>query len=73
VGARQGDCDTVRGLRPSGLTRGRRTAPPPPLHYERHRPEQTTLYRPVQQHAASFIAHTLRVSTKWCVGFALIA
>jgi hypothetical protein len=44
-----------------------------PIHYERHRPEQTTLYRLVQQHAASFIAHTLRVSTKWCVGFALIA
>jgi hypothetical protein len=29
-----------------------------PLHHERHRPEQTTLYRLVQQHAASFIAHT---------------
>ncbi|EFK94877.1 truncated transposase, partial [sediment metagenome] len=29
-----------------------------PVHYERHRPEQTTLYRPVQQHAASFVAHT---------------
>jgi hypothetical protein len=29
-----------------------------PLHYERHRPEQTTLYRLVQQHAASFIEHT---------------
>ena len=29
-----------------------------PLHYERHRPEQTTLYRLMQQHAASFIAHT---------------
>jgi len=29
-----------------------------PLHYERHRPESTTLYRLVQQHAASFIAHT---------------
>ena len=27
-----------------------------PVHYERHRPEQTTLYRLVQQHAASFIA-----------------
>jgi hypothetical protein len=27
------------------------------VHYERHRPEQTTLYRLVQQHAASFIAH----------------
>jgi hypothetical protein len=33
-----------------------------PLHYERHRPEQTTLYRLVQQHAASFIEHT-EVST----------
>ena len=29
-----------------------------PVHYERHRPEQTTLYRLVQQHVASFIAHT---------------
>ena len=28
------------------------------LHYDRHRPEQTTLYRLVQQHGASFIAHT---------------
>jgi hypothetical protein len=28
------------------------------LQYERHRPEQTTLYRLVQQHAASFFAHT---------------
>lgn len=27
-----------------------------PLHYELHRPEQTTLYRLVQQHAATFIA-----------------
>ena len=27
-----------------------------PVHYERHRPEQTTLYRLVQQHAAIFIA-----------------
>ena len=25
-----------------------------PLHYERHRPEQTTLYRLVQQHAGTF-------------------
>jgi len=29
-----------------------------PLRYERHRPEQTALYRLMQQHAASFIAHT---------------
>jgi hypothetical protein len=28
------------------------------LHCERHRPEQSTPYRQVQQHAASFIAHT---------------
>jgi hypothetical protein len=27
-----------------------------PVHYERHRPEQTTLYRLVQQHAATLIA-----------------
>ncbi len=27
-----------------------------PVHYARHRPEQTTLYRLVQQHAATFIA-----------------
>jgi hypothetical protein len=29
-----------------------------PLHDARHRPEQTTLYRLVQRHAVSFIAHT---------------
>jgi hypothetical protein len=29
-----------------------------PIHYERHRAEQTTLYCLVQQHAAGFIAHT---------------
>jgi hypothetical protein len=29
-----------------------------PVHHERRRPEQTTLYRLVQQHAASFIAHS---------------
>jgi len=33
-----------------------------PVHYKRHRPEQTTIYRLVRQHAASFIAHT-RAST----------
>ena len=26
------------------------------VHYKRHRPEQTTLYRLVQQHAATFIS-----------------
>lgn len=30
----------------------------PSLHYERHRPGQTALYRRVQQHVANFIAHT---------------
>ena len=29
-----------------------------PVHYERHRPEQTTLYRLVQQHAQSFFTQT---------------
>ena len=29
-----------------------------PVHYERHRPEQATLYRLVQQHAATFFAET---------------
>ena len=29
-----------------------------PLHFERHGPEQTTLYCLVQQHAATFIAQT---------------
>jgi hypothetical protein len=28
------------------------------VHYERHRPEQTTLYRLVQEHAATFFAET---------------
>ena len=27
-----------------------------PVHYARHRPEQTTLYRLVQQHSATFFA-----------------
>ena len=27
-----------------------------PVHYDRHRPERTTLYRLVQQHAATFFA-----------------
>jgi len=29
-----------------------------PVHYERHRPEQTTLYRLVQQHAQSIFVQT---------------
>ena len=28
-----------------------------PVDYQRHRPEQTTLHRLVQQHAATFFAH----------------
>jgi len=28
-----------------------------PINYKRHRPEQTALYRLVQQHAARLIAH----------------
>lgn len=59
----------LRGLRPSelvtsGVSRASQAQQPQrapegaPIHYERHRPEQTTLYRLVQQHAASFIAHT---------------
>jgi hypothetical protein len=35
-----------------------RTSDGAPVHCERHRPERTTLYRRVQQHAASFNAHT---------------
>jgi hypothetical protein len=27
-----------------------------PVHYQRHRPEQTTLYRLVHQHTATFVA-----------------
>ncbi|MDP1650710.1 MAG: hypothetical protein Q8M01_21265 [Rubrivivax sp.] len=29
-----------------------------PVHYEGHRPEKTTLYRRVQQHAATCLAET---------------
>ena len=28
-----------------------------PVHYERRHPEETTLYRLVQEHAESFFAH----------------
>ncbi|MEP6876045.1 MAG: hypothetical protein ABI887_16935 [Burkholderiales bacterium] len=27
-----------------------------PVHHERHHPKHTTLYRPVQQHLATFFA-----------------
>jgi hypothetical protein len=43
---------------PSGDHTASRAPDGVPLHYARHRPEQTTLYRLVQQHAASFVAHT---------------
>ena len=33
-----------------------------PAHYERHRSEQTTLYRVVQQHAATFFAQAQAAS-----------
>jgi hypothetical protein len=33
-----------------------RTPDGAPVHHERHRPEQTTLHRLVQQHASTFIA-----------------
>ncbi len=33
-----------------------------PTHYERHRPEQTELYRLVQEHAASFFAQVEQAS-----------
>jgi len=49
------------GARPHGPGGGHAASRRPdglPLHYARHRPEQTTLYRLLQRHAASFIAHT---------------
>jgi len=33
-----------------------------PVHYERHRPEQTALYRLVKQHAQSFFGQTEAVT-----------
>jgi hypothetical protein len=41
-----------------GSCAARRVPDGAPLHCERHRPEQTTRYRLVRQHAASFIEHT---------------
>ena len=58
----------MQGLRPSEVTTSgasragqvqqpQRAPDGAPIHYERHhRPEQTTLYRFVQQHAATFFA-----------------
>ena len=48
------DWDSVQAT----LQKPRRAPDGAPVHYERHRPEQTTLYRLVQQHAATFIAQT---------------
>lgn len=39
-----------------------------PFHYERHRPEQITLYRLVQQHAVSFISHNETRPVPSCPG-----
>jgi len=44
----------VNGRQPSARKRAPDGAA---LHYERHRPNQTTLYRLVQQHSANVIAH----------------
>jgi ribosomal protein S27AE len=43
---------------PSGDHTAARAPDGVPLHYGRHRPERTTLYRLAQRHAAEFIAHT---------------
>ena len=46
-----------------GIGRQPRRAPDgAPVYYERHRPGQTTLYRLVQQHAATFIAQAEAVA-----------
>ena len=37
-----------------------------PVHYERHRPEQTTLYRLVQQRAATFFAEVEAAAGPTC-------
>jgi len=38
----------------------------PRVHYERHRPEQTTLYRLMQQHAATFIVQAEAAAEPTC-------
>ena len=70
VGDTLGYCCAEHSLRPCGgspyrepivqaIGRQPQRAPDgAPLHYERHRPEQTALYCLVQEHAVSFIAHT---------------
>ena len=40
----------------ASVQQSRRVPDGAPVHDERHRPEQTTLYRLVQQHVATFIA-----------------
>ena len=48
---------TTREPRVQAIGRQPQRAPDvAPVRYERHRPEQTTLYRLVQQHAATFFA-----------------
>ena len=49
---------TASGASHASLRASQRAPDGASVHYERHRPEQTTLYRLVQEHAASFIAHT---------------
>lgn len=44
----------MHAARPPGSSTGQASR----VHYEGHRPEQTTLYHLFQQHAASFVAHT---------------
>ena len=59
--ASAGRARDLTARKPTSKLRDRQPQPAPdgvPLHCERHRPEQTTLYRLVQQHAAGFIAHT---------------
>ena len=43
------------GRQPNSSSRAPDSAP---VHYERHRPDQTTLYRLVQQHASTFFEQT---------------
>ena len=45
-------------MRANAAQTGRAHCDGTPVHYARHRPEQTMLYRLVQQHAQSFFART---------------
>ena len=39
----------------------RRAAAASPVHYERRRPEETTLYRLVQEHLETFLVQAIKV------------